>query len=150
MTAVRPWTLRFQWLDKKLMYSGADIVLDHRAAPPPAAVGMGPIDRTHLARYTGGDQSLEHEILDLFVGQIPATIHALKCAQTDRDWHLFAHTLKGSGRAVGAWRLADLAVQAEALLGNRDPSTVAVLIGEIEAAAADVAAYIGGLRQTAR
>ncbi len=109
------------------------------------APANGPIDRSHLSRFTGGDQDLEQEILDLFAGQMPATIKALKSAQTDRDWHLSAHTLKGSGRAVGAWRLADLAVQAEALRGQRDPDAVAQLIAEIEAAAADVAAYVGGL-----
>ena len=47
---------------------------------------------------------LEQEILALFIEQAPVTIDALKHAHTKRDWSIAAHTLKGSARAVGAWR----------------------------------------------
>jgi HPt (histidine-containing phosphotransfer) domain-containing protein len=109
-------------------------------------VGRGPIDRAHLSRYTAGDIALEQEILDLFAGQLPSTVGALKLAVTDRDWHLFAHTLKGSSRAVGAWRLAELALEAEGLREHRTPVSMALLMSEIDVAAAEVTAYVRGLK----
>lgn len=114
------------------------------AATVPAAT---PIDRAHLARYTGGDAALDTEILDLFASQLPSTIGALKLSQSDRDWHLFAHTLKGSARAVGAWRLAELGAEAETLRDNRDPQLVAANLAAIEQAAAEALIYINSLKQ---
>ena len=52
-------------------------------------------------------------MLTLFLNQLPSTIAALGGAMTERDWMIAAHTLKGSGRAVGAWRIARIAEQAE-------------------------------------
>jgi HPt (histidine-containing phosphotransfer) domain-containing protein len=72
-----------------------------------------PIDLQHLRRYTMGDPKLEKEVLELFIAQLPLTIRALSEAGSDRDWQMAAHTLKGSGRAVGAWRVARLAEHAE-------------------------------------
>jgi HPt (histidine-containing phosphotransfer) domain-containing protein len=110
-----------------------------------------PIDMKHLGRYTLGDTSLEREVLDLFAGQIPMTIAALKGASTEKDWQTAAHTLKGSGRAVGAWRLADLALQAEKVAVPGDRSARTKIIHQIEAAASDVARFIGSFGlQTAR
>ncbi len=69
----------------------------------PAAEGLQvtPVDLKHLRRYTLGDAGLEREILDLFFGQLPTTIAALAAAATPKEWKVAAHTLKGSGRAVG-------------------------------------------------
>ena len=115
--------------------------------PAPAAHGraVDPIDRKHLSRYTFGDANLEYEVLGLFAGQMPETIRALKAAECDRDWQIAAHTLKGSGRAIGAWRLADLAHEAENI--GRDEAATLLIIRQIEAAADDIARYIGALMQ---
>lgn len=106
--------------------------------------GVRPIDRKHLARYTLGDAALEVEVLGLFLGQLPTTIAALKAAGTDRDWIVAAHTLKGSCRCVGAWRLARLGEQAERLggIGNRLACIEAIL--RIEAAADEARGFIVG------
>ncbi len=109
------------------------------------AVACQPIDLKHLGRFTYGDASLEHEVLGLFAGQVPLTIAALKTADSEKDWQMAAHTLKGSGRAVGAWRLADLALQAERIGVLSDRSTRARILGQIEAAAAEVAGFINAL-----
>src|SRR5438477_13201125 len=74
-----------------------------------------PLDIFHLRRFTLGDRRLELEILNLFIDQVPLTIVALQNARNDHDWLNAAHTLKGSARAVGAWRLAKLAERAERL-----------------------------------
>lgn len=103
---------------------------------------LSPIDLKHLRRYTMGDQALEHEVLELFLAQLPATIAALGSASTDRDWHMAAHTLKGSGRAVGAWRIARLAEQAERSASWKTPPQLQQLLRLIEDAAAEAKAYI--------
>ena len=72
-----------------------------------------PIDHVHLARYTMGNRPLELEVLQLFAGQAPDTLADLAAATTAKAWHISAHTLKGSARAVGAWALASAAEEAE-------------------------------------
>lgn len=73
------------------------------------------LDRAHLARYTLGDKALETEILGLFIDQLPLTLQWLELSATSREWGHAAHTLKGSARAVGAFRLAELALGLEHL-----------------------------------
>lgn len=101
-----------------------------------------PLDHEHLARYTLSDRGLEIEILRLFLAQIPLTIESLKFASMDKDWVVAAHTLKGSARAVGVHRLAELGLEAEKLGGIGDRSACTCLIAKIEAAAAEADAYI--------
>ena len=101
-----------------------------------------PVDLKHLRRYTLGDAGLEREILELFFGQLPATIAALASAATPKDWKVAAHTLKGSGRAVGAWRIARIAEQAEHSEGIGNPSHVAHTIELLEEAADEARCFI--------
>ncbi len=109
-------------------------------------VSPNAIDHVHLRRYTMGDLQLEREVLDLFACELPKTMSALKAAETEIEWKVAAHTLKGSARAVGAWRIAAAAVSAE-----KSPSVVYDPIGKAEAVAAcelavrDAIAYIQGL-----
>ncbi len=77
-----------------------------------------PIDRAHLARYTFGSLPLELEVLGLFAEQAPETLGMLATAEPGKPWRDAAHTLKGSARAVGAWRIADAAERAEELDGQ--------------------------------
>jgi len=121
--------------------SAAKARTDAKAAPEVA----GAIDLEHLRRYTLGDARLENEILWLFIGQAPTTIDALKQAQTNQEWVTAAHTLKGSARAVGAWRLAKLAEQAERLGGPQDRAACDSLLTQLEEAAAEARAHIVAL-----
>ncbi|MGQ0457598.1 MAG: Hpt domain-containing protein [Hyphomicrobium sp.] len=108
-----------------------------------------PVDFAHLRRFTLGDAKLEQEVLELFLAQLPATIAALRQAGTDRDWKIAAHSLKGSGRAVGAWSLARLAEQAECLPGVSDAARCGEHIDRIEQVVAEVRQFIAGAAQPA-
>lgn len=109
----------------------------------PADTGTAdPVDLAHLRRYTLGDVALEKEVLQLFLHQLPQTIRALSDAVTDRDWMIAAHTLKGSCRAVGAWRIANLAEQAERQMATAAKALRREAIVGIEDAAAEARAFI--------
>lgn len=75
-----------------------------------------PIDLAHLARYTGGEHTLNAEILRLFDGQITAMVEDLRGVLAQRDakrWKEIAHTIKGAARGVGAFRMGEAAAAAE-------------------------------------
>lgn len=87
-----------------------------------------PVDLDHLARYTGGDRTLDSEVLTLFVGQAEQLIAKLRIhldKQDAKGWHLATHSLKGAARGVGAFALANAAAAAEAL----DPAQNSDLAG---------------------
>jgi HPt (histidine-containing phosphotransfer) domain-containing protein len=74
------------------------------------------IDLGYLQRVTLGDSALQNEVLGLFREQIASSVSALRKSIADDDcasWRMAAHTLKGSARAVGAFRLAQEAERAE-------------------------------------
>jgi HPt (histidine-containing phosphotransfer) domain-containing protein len=81
---------------------------------PPLAPDDGPIDFEHLKRMTLGDAGLEHEVLAMFSAQSANLIATL--ATRPADAGVFAHTLKGSARAIGAFGVADAAARLEAAL----------------------------------
>ncbi|CAN7393892.1 Hpt domain-containing protein [Phyllobacterium sp. LjRoot231] len=67
-----------------------------------------PIDLVHLTRETFGNRALETEILNLFSRQTCGIVDRLAHANTDERVRL-AKSLKGSARAVGAFRVAEMA-----------------------------------------
>ena len=77
--------------------------------------GVAPIDREHLAKYTLGDKAVEEEVLKLFAAQALQQFDKLKAADTEKSWREAAHTIKGSARGVGAWKVAELAGALEKL-----------------------------------
>jgi HPt (histidine-containing phosphotransfer) domain-containing protein len=85
---------------------------------PPLAPDDGPIDLAHLARMTLGDAGLEREVLAMFSAQAVRLIGSL--AELPADAGALAHTLKGSARAIGAFRVAESAESLEAALGHGD------------------------------
>jgi HPt (histidine-containing phosphotransfer) domain-containing protein len=101
-----------------------------------------PIDLAHLRRFTHGDKRLEAEVLKLFIEQAPLTIETMKRAQSKREWIVAAHTLKGSARAVGAWRLAELAESAERLEGPCDQPGCTLVLRHLGEAAGEARAHI--------
>ena len=80
-----------------------------------AGTGVKPIDTTYLRRFTLGNSDLEREVLGLFAEHAPGYLDQLRRAGSAKAWHDAAHTLKGSARAVGAWRVARSAEAAERL-----------------------------------
>jgi HPt (histidine-containing phosphotransfer) domain-containing protein len=104
-----------------------------------------PVDLQHLARYTLGNRALDIEILGLFLAQAPATIARLAAADDHQQWREAAHTLKGSARGVGAWRLGDMAQAAERSAAWDDPGARSATIAQLRQALAAAEAFIGGL-----
>lgn len=72
-----------------------------------------PIDLVHLARQTLGDRSLEQEILSLYLKQSQTLLKSIEDSVNARQRADYAHTLKGSSRAVGAWHVASAAEAVE-------------------------------------
>jgi HPt (histidine-containing phosphotransfer) domain-containing protein len=100
-----------------------------------------PVDLDHLKRMTCGELGLEREVLQLFLEQATRLTAALDGLQAETG--ALSHTLKGSARAIGAFRVADSAAALEeaARLG-RDPSAE---LAAVRAAVAEARAAIQAL-----
>jgi HPt (histidine-containing phosphotransfer) domain-containing protein len=75
-----------------------------------------PVDMEHLARYTGGDATLNAEVLKLFDDQITQMVGQLGAIMDARDarrWREVTHTIKGAARGVGAFGMGEAAAVAE-------------------------------------
>lgn len=101
-----------------------------------------PVDFEHLARYTLDEPELEREVLGLFCSQSVLLLDQLRAAKSDEDWKQAAHSLKGSARAIGAWRMAQAAEQAEALQGDGLSELRSARVDEVEASLREAEAYI--------
>jgi HPt (histidine-containing phosphotransfer) domain-containing protein len=101
-----------------------------------------PIDLVHLARTTLGDRSLEREVLQLFDRQSTLLIARMRSAAPGGIATL-AHTLKGSARGIGAWRVAR-AAEALELAGSAD-ADVSSALDRLAAASDEARAVIAEL-----
>jgi HPt (histidine-containing phosphotransfer) domain-containing protein len=75
-----------------------------------------PVDLVHLARYTGGDQALNAEVLQLFVNQAGELVRRMDGVLQTGDvkiWKEVAHSLKGAARGIGAFAMANAAEACE-------------------------------------
>ena len=95
------------------------------AEAPSLAPDDRPIDLVHLARMTLGDRSLEREVLQLFDRQATLLIARMRAAAPGGVATL-AHTLTGSARGIGAWRVAR-AAEALELAGSADADLAGAL-----------------------
>lgn len=86
--------------------------LDDSVSAPPLAPLASPIDREHLHRMTLGERDLEREVLALFDRQADMMLARMRSNAPDIA-AAAAHTLKGSARGVGAWRVASAAEAVE-------------------------------------
>jgi HPt (histidine-containing phosphotransfer) domain-containing protein len=104
------------------------------------------LDEGHLRRMTLGDQSLEREVLQVFVRQIALILNRIACAEPGKA-AAAAHTLKGSACGLGAWGVADAAERLErAASGLGDMSQA---ITELEIASGEVRSAIEARLQNA-
>jgi HPt (histidine-containing phosphotransfer) domain-containing protein len=101
------------------------------------------IDGDHLQRMTLGDRRLEREVLELFVRQ--TTIMLDRIADSEPAVAAAAaHTLKGSARGIGAWRVAhaaEMVEQAARSSGADDDMNEAT--AELKAASLEASVAIG-------
>ena len=103
------------------------------------------IDLDHLARYTGGDQTLNAEILRLFdvqADELVARLQAILEARDAKSWKVAVHTLKGAARGIGAFGLGDAAAAAEPIDPANDEKTATAALKELESKAQAVRLFI--------
>ncbi len=105
------------------------------------------IDETHLERMTLGDRRLEREVLELFVRQTTIMLGRIVGAELALA-AAAAHTLKGSARGIGAWRVARAAELVENAAngeGSAEGSTTAMeeAVTELKSASLEASAAIG-------
>ena len=93
-------------------------------------------DLDYLRRQTAGDQVLERDLVALFEAQCARLAPAVRQGGSSVQRADAAHTLKGSAKAIGAWRLASVADRLETDLRNAEAgadSLIAILDETIEA-----------------
>ncbi|TMJ04728.1 MAG: Hpt domain-containing protein [Alphaproteobacteria bacterium] len=117
-------------------------IIDAKDAPT-LAPDDRPIDLVHLARTTLGDRGLEREVLQLFDRQSILLIARMRSAAPTGVATL-AHTLKGSARGIGAWRVAR-AAEALELASCAGPDALAPALDQLAAAADEARAVIADL-----
>ncbi len=101
------------------------------------------IDASHLERMTLGDRRLEREVLELFVRQTTILLTRIAGAEPPVA-AAAAHTLKGSARGIGAWRVARAAEQLEqAACSAGATGEFEESIAELEAASLEASVAIG-------
>jgi HPt (histidine-containing phosphotransfer) domain-containing protein len=101
------------------------------------------IDQVHLERMTLGDRSLEREVLEIFARQTAMTLERITGAGPARA-AAAAHTLKGSARGIGAWRVAEAAERLEHAAANAaDEAAMLAAIAELKAASFEARVAIG-------
>jgi HPt (histidine-containing phosphotransfer) domain-containing protein len=100
------------------------------------------IDEDHLGRMTLGDPKLEREVLDIFVRQTVIMLERIAGAEPALA-AASAHTLTGSARGIGAWRVARAAERLErAASGHSDAAELDQAVDELKAAAVEASAAI--------
>ncbi len=98
-----------------------------------------PVDLVHLSRQTLGERSLEIEVLSIFRSQSKLYLDRLENAKTAEERRLAAHTILGSARGIGAWRVAECAEDVQNTRACQCDLT------ELKAAVKDANHYIAGL-----
>ena len=112
-------------------------------------MSAAPVDLEHLARYTGGDKTLNAEILKLFDGQVSEMVGQLLSILEQRDarkWREVTHTIKGAARGAGAIAMGEAAATAEpvdpAINHDRAVEVIEALRVEGEAVQEFIASYL--------
>ncbi|MEP1206449.1 MAG: Hpt domain-containing protein [Rhizobiaceae bacterium] len=116
------------------------VTADEQRSAPPCASAKNPVDLVHLSRQSLGDRSLENEILRLFHSQSQLYLDRLECATTAEERKLAAHTVVGSARGLGAWKVAQEAELVERACSR--PCDVSALRAAVEEANAYIEALL--------
>jgi HPt (histidine-containing phosphotransfer) domain-containing protein len=115
----------------------AALSVETEDAPP-----LAPIDLAHLARMTLGDRELDMTVLALFDQQSGMLVARMTDA-SPKVIAALAHTLCGSAKAVGAWKVAQAAEAVE--LATAHVVELAPAIGRLVAAVSEARKAIGCL-----
>lgn len=110
---------------------------EHAAAEPAVArVTMNgePLDLVHLDRHTLGNRDLAREVLGLFARQAEQLRHRLGEEGDPAERARAVHTIKGSARGIGAWKVAEAAETMEAALRGGKAGDASALNAAIDEA----------------
>jgi HPt (histidine-containing phosphotransfer) domain-containing protein len=99
------------------------------------------IDERHPIGMTLGDARLEREVLGLFLSQAALMLDRAGNASPNSA-AAAAHTLKGSSRSIGAWRLARAAESFEQAVANVEEIQIKEALSELRAACFEACAAI--------
>lgn len=99
------------------------------------------IDEDHLGRMTLGDRQLEREVLQIFARQIAIVFGRIRRTEPALA-AAAAHTLLGSARGIGAWRMAQAAERLERVAGGPWQADLDEAIADLKAAADEVSVAI--------
>ena len=123
----------------------ADVTPSKRISAPPLVPAAEPaIDRTHLARMTLGEKSLEAEVLALFDRQADLLLARMTDAPPTAV-ATFAHTLRGSAQGIGVWQVAAAAAAVERAASGSDRADLADAVKQLAAAIGEARAAIAAL-----
>lgn len=123
----------------------AELLRKHFQDEPVPPSCHAPVDLIHLAHYTMGDRDLEREVLCLFSTQSQIYCNQMRDAKDIEVWKMAAHTLKGSARSVGAWKVANAAEHSEDLGDARFSANRNNLLRRIEVALREANEFIATL-----
>ena len=121
-------------------------LLGESSCGSPHVVEGGVLDRDHLARMTLGDRDLEREILSLFHRQASMLLGRMANG-APKVIAALAHTLTGSARGVGAWKVAAAAEAVERTAADRDQGGMEAAIERLSSAVERARAAIADLTQ---
>jgi hypothetical protein len=121
-----------------------------RVSAPPLAPVEQVIDLDHLARMTLGEAKLEREVLQLFDQQVEMLLEHMT-SEAPKVIAAFAHTLVGSARGIGAWKVAAAAETVERIAAAPGPTTLTAAMNRLSSAVAETQVAIAELlRERAR
>lgn len=121
---------------QQLQFAPRNLAFDGPSDSTDALDRLAVVDLVHLSRQTLGDSALETELLALFQNQAQQFAKRLlgPSHPGDEKWRAeLAHTLKGSARAVGAFKVAQAAENYETAINSRAANIDAVLLRLAEA-----------------
>jgi HPt (histidine-containing phosphotransfer) domain-containing protein len=121
-----------------MIRSGAKVAGEMHEA---AAIPLRVIDDEHLERITLGDRRLEREVLQIFVRQSAMMLERISGEQP-AVLAMAAHTLIGSTRGIGAWRVADAAERLERASREGRSEDISEAIADLKAASLEATAAI--------
>jgi hypothetical protein len=114
-----------------------------KMVPSPATAPA--IDMEHLAHITLGERGLEIEVLQLFERQAELLLARMREVGPEGVATL-AHTLSGSAKGVGAWRVAAAAEATECAVKQSAPldPAMAGLAASVDEARRAIEGLVGG------
>ncbi len=99
----------------------------------------------HLAQYTCGDDNLEQSLLVLFKEQAILQFDTIVSSNSQDNWKIAVHTLKGSARSIGAGQVAELTTELEQAGFGYDNQRKKALTEQLRQAVALCIVMIDGL-----